>query len=100
MPNRVQYWDPNNLIYRFIAEAKRLWELESKVPRITTIQAGILFTVFHNLCGVDEIGKAYRLQVIDLAHQLRIFDTSVASGSDRLQKGREYTAWALYNWET
>ncbi|KAF0638647.1 hypothetical protein FPSE5266_04706 [Fusarium pseudograminearum] len=100
MSNRVEYWNPNNLLYRFTAEAKRLWELEAKVPRITTIQAGIIFTVFHNLCGVDEIGKPYRLQAVFLAHQLRIFDTAVADRCERLQRGREYTAWALYNWET
>ncbi|KAM0359728.1 hypothetical protein ACHAP4_003332 [Fusarium culmorum] len=100
MSNRVEYWNPNNLLYRFTAEAKRLWELEAKVPRITTIQAGIILTVFHNLCGVDEIGKPYRLQAVALAHQLRIFDTAVADRSERLQRGREYTAWAMYNWET
>ncbi|ESU09854.1 hypothetical protein FGSG_12447 [Fusarium graminearum PH-1] len=100
MSNRVEYWNPNNLLYRFTAEAKRLWELEAKVPRITTIQAGIIFTVFHNLCGVDEIGKPYRLQAVALAHQLRIFDTAVADRGERLQRGREYTAWAMYNWET
>ncbi|QPC71094.1 hypothetical protein HYE68_001846 [Fusarium pseudograminearum] len=100
MSNRVEYWNPNNLLYRFTAEAKRLWELEAKVPRITTIQAGIIFTVFHNLCGVDEIGKPYRLQAVFLAHQLRIFDTAVADRRERLQRGREYTAWAMYNWET
>ncbi|KAF5231123.1 hypothetical protein FAUST_9429 [Fusarium austroamericanum] len=100
MSNRVEYWNPNSMLYRFTAEAKRLWEFEAKVPRITTIQAGIVFTVFHNLCGIDEIGQPYRLQAIALAYQLRIFDTAVASRSERLQRGREYTAWALYNWET
>lgn len=99
MPNRVEYWNPDNLVYHFIAEAKRIWELQATIPRITTIQAGILFAVFHNLCGLDEIGQAYRVQVIALAHQLRIFDTSAVDQGDRVQRGREYTAWALYNWE-
>ena len=83
-----------------MAEAKRLWELEAKVPRITTIQAGMLFAVYHNLCGLDEIGNAYLMQAVALGHQLRIFDTPVVGQSGRLQRGREYTAWALYNWET
>ncbi|KAJ4244801.1 hypothetical protein NW762_014379 [Fusarium torreyae] len=96
---RVEYWNPNNLIYRFMAEAKRLWELEATVPRITTIQAGILFSVFHNLCGIDEIGQAYRIQAVYLANQLRIFDTAVEGQDDRTHRGRQYTAWALYNWE-
>jgi len=83
-----------------MAEAKRLWELEATVPRITTIQAGMLFAIYHNLCGIDEIGQAYRVQAVALAHKLRIFDTAVVDKSERLQRGREYTAWALYNWET
>ncbi|KAM0541612.1 hypothetical protein ACHAPJ_013159 [Fusarium lateritium] len=98
--NRVEYWNPNNLVYRFMAEAKRLWELEATVPRITTIQAGILFSVLHNLCGIDEIGQAYRIQAVALAHQLRIFDTAVERQDERTLRGRQYTAWALYNWET
>ncbi|KAI1071540.1 hypothetical protein LB507_005250, partial [Fusarium sp. FIESC RH6] len=100
LSGRVEYWNPNNLTYRFMAEAKRLWELEATVPRITTIQAGMLFAVYHNLCGLDEIGNAYLIQAVALAHQLRIFDTPVVGQSERLQRGREYTAWALYNWET
>ncbi|KAF5000287.1 hypothetical protein FGRMN_1919 [Fusarium graminum] len=97
--NRVKYWDPTSLMYRFIAEAKRLWELEVTVARITTIQAGILFCVFHNLCGLDEIGQTYRLKTMSLANQLRIFDCAIEGQSERLQRGREFTAWAVYNWE-
>ncbi|KAF4445635.1 hypothetical protein F53441_10635 [Fusarium austroafricanum] len=97
--NRVEYWNPNTLAYRFMAEAKRLWELEATVPRITTVQAGILFAVYHNLCGLDEIGKPYRIQAVVLAKQLRLFDTAVDGQSDRLRRGRQHAAWAMYNWE-
>jgi len=82
-------------------EAKRLWELESTQPRITTIQSGILFSVFYNLCGLDVMGQAYRIQAVALAHQLRLFDRAPPLGPDsRVQRGREFTAWALFNWET
>lgn len=89
-------------MYRFLAEAKRLWELEATKPRITTIQAGIIFNVIHNLCGIDEIGQAYRLHGLALAHKIRLFDGSVdmSGQSDRIRNGRAYAAWALYNWET
>ena len=66
-----------------------MWELEATVPRITTIQAGMLFAIYHNLCGIDEIGQAYRVQAVALAHKLRIFDTAVVDKSERLQRGRE-----------
>ncbi|KAG9495310.1 hypothetical protein J7337_013548 [Fusarium musae] len=98
--NRVEYWNPNTLAYRFIAEAKRLWELEASIPRMTTIQAGILFSVFHNLCGLDEVGKPYRVHAVALANQLRIFDTIDVDQSKRIQRGTQNLAWAMYNWET
>ncbi|VZI05496.1 unnamed protein product [Fusarium fujikuroi] len=98
--NRVEYWNPSTLAYRFIAEAKRLWELEASIPHITTIQAGILFSVFHNLCGLDEVGKPYRVHAVALANQLHIFDTIDIDQSKRVQRGTQNLAWAMYNWET
>ncbi|EEU40043.1 uncharacterized protein NECHADRAFT_11983, partial [Fusarium vanettenii 77-13-4] len=92
--NRAEYWNPNTLTYRFLAEAKRLWELECAEPCITTIQAGILFSVIHNLCGLDEIGQPYRIHAVSLAHELRIFDVMDVR-SQRMQNGRAYTAWAF-----
>lgn len=86
-------------MYRFLAEAKRLWELEATIARITTIQPGIIFSVIHNLCGLDEIGQAYRIQAVALSHRLRIFDTVEEGQSERRRRGRQYTAWAVYNWE-
>ncbi|KAJ0108572.1 hypothetical protein J7T55_015006 [Diaporthe amygdali] len=100
--NRAEYWNPNTLMYRFLAEAKRIWELEATKARITTIQAGIVFNVIHNLCGLDEIGQAYRVQALALAHKLQLFDGTIDGDgqSDRTRNGRAYAAWALYNWET
>jgi len=98
--NRAEYWNPQMLQYRFLAEAKRLWELEAAQPRITTVQAGILLNVYYNLCGLDEIGQAYRIQAIALAHKLRLFDSSILNQpNDRLRNGMIFTAWALYSWE-
>ncbi|KAI9705941.1 MAG: hypothetical protein M1836_005347 [Candelina mexicana] len=98
--NRAEYWNPNTLLYRFVAEAKRIWELQANEARITTIQAGILFNVFYNLCGLDEIGQVYRIHAVALAHKLRLFDRTIEGQSDRMCKGRAFTAWTLYNWET
>ncbi|PVH95428.1 putative C6 transcription factor [Periconia macrospinosa] len=98
--DRAEYWNPNTLTYRFIAEAKRLWELQSHQPRVTTVQAGILFNVFYNLCGIDEVGQAYRIQAIALADQMCLFRNSTQGLSPRACQGLGFTAWALYNWET
>lgn len=97
--DRSEYWNPKTLTYRFIAEAKRLWELEAHHPRLTTIQAGMIFSVFHNLCGLDEIGQPYRLHALALAKSMSLFDRTEGKSS-RIRHGMAYTAWALFNWET
>ncbi|KAK8023274.1 Nitrogen assimilation transcription factor nit-4 [Apiospora marii] len=98
--NRAEYWNPHTLLYRFLAEAKRLWELEAAEPRLTTIQAGLFFNVFHNLCGLDEIGQAYRIHAIALAHELGFYDGPITAPSEKMRKAKIYTAWALYSWES
>ncbi|KAH7323267.1 hypothetical protein B0I35DRAFT_450360 [Stachybotrys elegans] len=96
----AMYWDPSTLLCRFLAEAKRIWELEAYKPRITSIQAGILFSVFHNLCGLDQIGQPYRVRAVAMAQELGLFDGTADGQSERIQKGRAFTAWTLYSWET
>ncbi|KAL7972873.1 hypothetical protein HDV63DRAFT_392551 [Trichoderma sp. SZMC 28014] len=103
--DRAEYWNPKTLGYAFAAEAKRLWELEATVPRLTTIQAGIIFNVFYNICGLDAVGKSYRTHAVALAQEFRLFDSPLDEQSEnprvrRLQKGRVFLAWSLFNWET
>ncbi|KAL7948831.1 hypothetical protein V8C42DRAFT_230446 [Trichoderma barbatum] len=99
-PDRAEYWRPDTLVYRFLAEAKRIWEVENSKPRITTIQAGIIFNVFHNLCGLDEIGQPYRIRALDLAHEIRLFDSTVGGRDYKVQRNMAFLAWSLFNWET
>ncbi|PHH86765.1 hypothetical protein CDD83_9795 [Cordyceps sp. RAO-2017] len=102
LQKRAEYWNPHTLTYCFLAEAKRIWELEADEPRITTIQTGILFSVFYNLSGLDEVGQAYRIQSVALARRLRLFDGAARADGEgaRMQRGKAFAAWALYNWET
>lgn len=100
LKHRAEYWNPRTLTYRFFAEVRRIWELEAAEPRITTIQAGILFNILYNLCGLDEIGQAYRIHAVALAQRLRVFDLTVDGESTRQRNGKAFAAWALYSWET
>lgn len=103
--DRAEYWNPKTLGYSFAAEAKRLWELEAAVPRITTISAGIIFNVVYNLCGLDAVGQSYRTHAVELAEEIRLFDSTMDEQTAnpqtiRLQNGRAFLAWSLFNWET
>ena len=83
----------------FLAEAKRLWELEADSPRITTVQAALLLDLTHILCGVDKIGRAYSTRAITMAKELGLFDGTVAVRSQKTAAARAFTAWMLYNYE-
>lgn len=83
-----------------MAEARRLWDLEADEPRITTVQAGIIFSVVHNLCGLDQVGQMYRIHAIRLAEQLKLFDAAPSDIDERQGRGRVYTAWMLFSWES
>ncbi|KAG6012949.1 hypothetical protein E4U41_005187, partial [Claviceps citrina] len=110
LPRRAEYWNPNTLLYRFLAEARRIWELECGAARVTTVQAGILLNAIYTLCGLDEVGQAYRVQAVALAGRMGLFERAGGGGGegvdegstreDRVLRGRAFTAWALYNWET
>ncbi|KAL8372910.1 hypothetical protein RB599_000234 [Gaeumannomyces hyphopodioides] len=54
LDNRAHFWDQKSLYYQFMAESKRLWELESSERRITTVQAGAIICVSHNVDGLDK----------------------------------------------
>ena len=96
---RAEYWNPHALVYRFLAEAKRLWEFDAHRARLTTIQAGIIFNVFYNLCGLDELGQAYRINSYALANKMGLFDAPIQDADTRMRGAKIYTAWALYSWE-
>ncbi|KAF2651945.1 hypothetical protein K491DRAFT_72640 [Lophiostoma macrostomum CBS 122681] len=55
IPDRTKFWLPRSLQYQFLAEAKRLLELESGTSaRLTTLQAITLLNFTLNMNGMDE----------------------------------------------
>ena len=83
----------------FLAEAKRLWELEADSPRITTIQAAILLDLTHIISGVDKIGRAYSVRAVAMAKGLGLFDSTIVVRSQRTAAARAFTAWMIYHYE-
>ncbi|PHH78069.1 hypothetical protein CDD80_7419 [Ophiocordyceps camponoti-rufipedis] len=57
--------------------------------------AAILFNVFYNLCGLDEVGQRYITHAVDLAHKICLFDVSVTG----LEKAGELQS-QLQSWFT
>lgn len=48
--------------------------------------------------ALDTLGRYYTLQAISMAHELHLFEKPSTKLESRLQRGREYTAWAFWIW--
>lgn len=96
MSHRSQFWNPRTLGYQFLAEARRLWELEIGNARLTTIQAAIVLSLVHDANGSDEVGRSYLTQAVAAAHAMHLFSTPAKNSDDLEYYARAFTAWALF----
>jgi hypothetical protein len=96
--HRAQYWRPETLGYRFLAEAKRLWALESGKSKLTTLHAAMVLHIIYTMNGMDQVGISYLLQSVRLAQNLKLFAPEQTEG--RTRTARVFTAWALYRWQS
>ncbi|KAI5928338.1 hypothetical protein F4810DRAFT_719950 [Camillea tinctor] len=95
---RAEHWVPGNLGYRFLAEALRLYDLERSNPTITTVQATALIHLEYFINGVDELGRPYLKDSIEMACRLGIFNPNIYRDQE-WQSVVEVTAWGLFNWQ-
>ncbi|KAH8646343.1 hypothetical protein BX600DRAFT_490687 [Xylariales sp. PMI_506] len=100
MPERYKYWNPHSLGYLFLAEAKRLWELETGRRRLTTVQAAMLLNTLLTMNGMDKLGWTYIIQAAGVAQQLRLFDADLELKNERERMARNFTAWAFFNFQS
>ncbi|KAI8959471.1 hypothetical protein F5Y11DRAFT_301730 [Daldinia sp. FL1419] len=96
MKNRAECWLPDNLGYRFLAEARRLFELELAQPSITTAQAAAIINLTCNLNGIDEISWVYKYKSLEIAQNLSLFSPAPEE-SREWQIAATTTAWCLFN---
>ncbi|KAL2134955.1 hypothetical protein VTI74DRAFT_10276 [Chaetomium olivicolor] len=121
LPGRAEFWNPKNLGYQFLAESKRLFEIQSELERpfrnpndtdwerkdreweqrrLTTIQAALLLTIIYNINGSDKIGWRFTLRAIEMANQINLLGPPLAHYGADMQCVRTYTAWALFCWQS
>lgn len=100
LPDRSAFWKPHTLGYQFLAEAKRLWELQrDSRKRITTLQAGAIICVACNIDGIDKVGASYLAQSIVMGVDMGLFSQTFASRSLRQRTVYAMTAWSLFAWQ-
>ena len=96
LSNRTRFWNPDSLPYRFLAEAKRLWELEDGAPKLTPVQAGCLIDAAMDDFGHDTLGFSYMLKALSMAQKMRLFAPRV--DHDKFEHAKSFTAWGLSSW--
>ncbi|KAF4455709.1 Zn2Cys6 transcriptional regulator [Fusarium austroafricanum] len=100
IPDRAKFWSPQNLAYQFLAEARRLWEIQDGKSSLTAIQAAIVLNIIYDCDTMDKIGRSYLLQAVAMAHDLKLFQSSSdKSMPKKTQRARAFTAWCLYAWD-
>ncbi|KAK3330184.1 hypothetical protein B0H66DRAFT_48791 [Apodospora peruviana] len=116
LETRAEYWNPRNIGYQFLAEARRLFEIETarekprrcpndpdwdhkvmdwELGRLAAIQSGPLMSLIYNYNGSDKIGWRYGVQACQMASEIQLFSPRKEFGCE-MQNVRDYTAWQLY----
>lgn len=100
IPDRAKFWSPQNLAYQFLAEARRLWEIQDGKSSLTAIQAAMVLNTIYDCDTMDKIGRSYMLQAVAMAHDLKLFQySSDKAMSKKTQRARHFTAWGLFAWD-
>lgn len=72
-PNRFEFWNSWNPCYLFMAEVKRLLEMEGNSTRLTTVQALLILQVTIAEQGMDKAAQPYIDRAISMGKNLDIF---------------------------
>jgi hypothetical protein len=93
----ADFWNPEELRYRFLAESRRLWEREQSRNHIANIQAAAIISHVLNCDGVDKIGFRYLRHSIHMAADMHIFEEYKTAGDSKKQTVYFTTAWGLHS---
>ncbi|KAJ4406241.1 hypothetical protein N0V91_004693 [Didymella pomorum] len=90
------------LTAEFLAEARRLWDLEPvEEPYITTIQAALALSQTYIINGLDKLSTFFLEQAIKMGQHMHLFDSS-SNGKmkdTRMAKAGIHTAWKTFSWQ-
>jgi len=99
LQDRLEYRNPQSLGFQFLAEAKRLWDLEQdNNTHITTIQASLIINLVLIMQSADKMGMTYTVHAVSMAQRLGLFGPLTDITDDKKRNSHIYTAWCLYFW--
>ncbi|EWG42844.1 hypothetical protein FVEG_04560 [Fusarium verticillioides 7600] len=95
-PRTAQSFGTRN---QFLAEARRIRELEAREDSLTTIQGLLVSTITYNMNSMDEIGFSYIVQAISMGDRMKIFNTYPSTMDDKSKVSRGLTAWGAFHFQ-
>ncbi|KAH7177414.1 hypothetical protein DER46DRAFT_632504 [Fusarium sp. MPI-SDFR-AT-0072] len=96
--HRTEFWNPQALQYQFLAEARRIRELEARRDSLTTIQA-LVTAITYSMNSMGEIVFSYIVQAISMGDRMKIFDAYPSTMDDKSKTARGLTAWGAFNFQ-
>lgn len=103
VPNRSKLWHPESLTYKFLAEARRLWDLESAgIPCVTTVQAALFLSLIYSDGSLDNLATSFLDHALSVGKRINMFDISDSRNGVGLEmtKAHLFTAWRVFAWQT
>lgn len=100
IPDRRKYWDPFSLSYSFLAEARRLWELERDQDTLVVAEAAMLLHIAYCHNGIDQLGHDYLLCGLSIGQAIGLFDQGPLSEDQTMSDAMVFAAWSFYRWTT
>ncbi|EMD96008.1 hypothetical protein COCC4DRAFT_122531 [Bipolaris maydis ATCC 48331] len=92
---------PESLTYKFLAEARRIWDVElTGKPQITTIQAALVLSMTYAFNSLDELSTFFLEQAVTMGHHMHLFDASNPEEDPKMAEARLFTAWKVFSWQT
>ncbi|KAK1757423.1 hypothetical protein QBC47DRAFT_155922 [Echria macrotheca] len=116
LEHRAEHWNPKNIGYQFLAEARRLYEYETDLDdvqtpstdekrqawamrKLTTIQAAMVLALVYACNGADRVGWRFTLRAAEMAYEIQLFQPRPEFDT-QAQCVWDYTAWCLFSWES
>lgn len=85
--------------YQFMAEARRIRELEAYEDSLTTVQATMVMALLYNINAADKVGWSYCEQGFAMARRIGLFDPYPITMDYKTKSARGLTAWAIFNFQ-
>ncbi|KAA8626812.1 C6 transcription factor [Pyrenophora tritici-repentis] len=98
LQHRAEFWNPTTHTYLFMAETRRMWELEQEqgVINLSSVQAATILGRIYFANGMDSMGWKTWTHAVAMADKLDLFNVK-PHFSEKERISRTITAWGVFS---